>query len=57
MSESKPLPDALNPTSPSKGTLLLSVMAAAATAVVIVFGAVLPVLLWRSLRDPQVEPH
>ena len=24
---------------------------------VIVFGAVLPVLLWRSLRDPQVEPH
>lgn len=42
MSESKPMPDALNPTSPSKRTLLLSVMGAAATAAVIVFGAVLP---------------
>ena len=42
MSESKPLPDALNPASPSKRTLLLSVMGAAATAAVIVFGAVLP---------------
>lgn len=42
MSESKPMPDALNPTSPSKRTLLLSVMGAAVTAVVIVFGAVLP---------------
>ena len=42
MSESKPMPDALNPASPSKRTLLLSVMGAAATAAVIVFGAVLP---------------
>lgn len=42
MSESKPLPDALNPASPSKRTLLFSVIGAAAVATVIVFGAVLP---------------
>lgn len=42
MSESKPMPDALNPASPSKRTLLFSVTGAAAVAAVIVFGAVLP---------------
>jgi hypothetical protein len=24
---------------------------------VIVFGSIIPVLLWRSLRDPHVEEH
>ena len=42
MSEAKPLPDAIDPASPSKRTLLLSTAGAVITAVVIVFAAVLP---------------
>lgn len=42
MSEAKPLPDAIDPASPSKRTLLLSTAGAVITAFVIVFAAVLP---------------